>query len=205
MSAAQAERSHTLLDRPWHELTSEERIVEAANAVYNNTGSFPVPLSEVADLAEVSRSLIYSHFADQHALFNRVTDLHIAAIEPKALSILSRAKRFDKTALQLSELLLDHFVQHGRLLFESTQDEFIKENPNPRLSRLLRTLLVQLTRLASRQYNLKRSDAIFIVLMMSSIPDETARLIRSGHTKMETGKSILHRVHNLTLETLAEK
>lgn len=190
------------MDRPWGELGSDERIIEAANSVYNEVGSFPLPLSIVAERAGVSRSLIYSHFPDQFTLTNRLIDQHVAIIAPEISRILSREKRFRQACFALSDLLFLHFVRHGRLLFRATQDEFMRQAPNPALARLLRQTLMRLTRLAARQFELKPNDALFIILIMSAIPEEAARLVSTGQASFETGKATLERTLKLTLHTL---
>jgi len=202
VSIAPTEQTPLLLDRPWSELGSDERIIEAANSVYNEVGSFPLPLSMVAEQAGVSRSLIYSHFPDQHSLMNRLIDQHVAIITPEIRQVLSREKQFRQACFALSELLFHHFVRHGRLLFRATQDEFMRQAPNPELARILRQTLVHLTRLAARQLELKPNDALFMILIMSAIPEETARLVSTGQTSLETGQATLARTLKLTLHTL---
>lgn len=205
VSATVTEGIDLLLDRPMSELGSEERIIVAAHAVYNETGALPLPLSLVAERAEVSRSLIYSHFPDQLTLLNRLIDHHVATIAPELFRALDREKQFSKASFAVSELLFLHFVRHGRLIFQAPQDEFMRQAPNPALAHLLRVTLVRLTRMASRQLDFKARDALFIILIMSAIPEEAARLVSTSQTSFETAEATLRRALKLTLRTLKKE
>lgn len=205
VNASPTERIDQLMNRPRADLSSEERILEAANSVYNETGAFPVPLSLVAERAEVSRSLIYSHFPDQLTLLNRLIDQHVALLAPDVTRTLIREKRFSQACFALSELLFHHFVNHGRLIFQAPQDEFMRQAPNKELAQLLRKTLVRLTRLAAIQFDLKTRDALFIMLIISAIPEEAARLVSTRQISLETGKETLRRTLKLTLRTLKKE
>ena len=52
--------------------SSYDRIVAAADAIFLEAGVLPLALGDVADRAEVSRSLIYARFPTQHDLMNAV-------------------------------------------------------------------------------------------------------------------------------------
>lgn len=186
----------------WHELASDERIIGAANSVYNEVGSFPLPLSLVAERAEVSRSLIYAHFPDQLTLMNRLVEQHAALISTEIDLKLQQSSRFSEACYAISGLLFHHFVTHGRLLFRAAQDEFMRRAPSPALARLLRRSLVALTRLAVRDLGLKPNDALFIILIMSAIPEESARLVSTNQVSPETALATLNRTLKLTLHTL---
>lgn len=202
MSAPPAREEARLIDRAWGELASEERIIEAANSVYNEVGAFPLPLSVVAERAEVSRSLIYAHFPDQFTLMNRLIEQHADMVGPVIQAQLQQAGTFSDACYAISDLLFDHFVTHGRLLFRAAQDEFMRQAPSPALARLLRQSLVQLTRMAVRDLDLKPKDALFIILIMSAIPEESARLASTNQVDRETAQATLHRTLKFTLHTL---
>ena len=202
MSVSPAGEEARLIERTWSELASDERIIEAANAVYNEVGSFPLPLSIVAERSEVSRSLIYAHFPDQFTLMNRLIEQHVGMVRPEIDLRLQQARSFSDACYAVSDLLFDHFVTHGRLLFRAAQDEFMRQAPSPDLSRLLRLALVKLTRMAVRDLDLKPNDALFIILIMSAIPEEAARLVSTNQVDCQTAQATLHRTLRLTLQTL---
>ncbi|MFN4183545.1 MAG: TetR/AcrR family transcriptional regulator [Hyphomonas sp.] len=205
MSLTTAEGIDALLGRPMGDLGSEERIIVAAHAIYNETGAFPLPLSQVAERAEVSRSLIYSHFPDQLTLLNRLIDHHVATIAPELIQALNREKQFSKASFAVSELLFTHFVKYGRLIFQAPQDEYMRQVPDLELARLMRLILVRLTRMASRQLDFRPKDGLFIILIMSAIPEEAARLVSTGQASFETAEATLRRALKLTLRTLKKE
>ena len=187
------------------EPASEDRIVDAADTVFHQKGAMPLPLNDVASLAGVSRSLIYAHYPSQHELINAVVRRHMRQLNVSELMLFSHNEHLTVILDQVCEGLFRHFVEHGTILFQATQDDFMLDDIEPVLVKESRRSLLRLSRIVRRSLDLSPRSALATVLIFAAIPEESAKLVRSGSVTFDTGLSMLHRIVHLSVSALEKR
>ena len=181
--------------------SSDARILQAATDVYNENPVLPLPLSAVADRAGVSRALIYSHFPDQYHLLGALIEQQVQRIRAPVQEILGRPVEFAETAHALAERLYDHFVSEGLLIANATQDDFLSGHLPASFHAFLSYGLRQLARQASAEFGLARRPAIAAMLLLAVIPEQAARLVRTGQLSEPAGRRGVRRAIRISVET----
>lgn len=185
------------------EVASEERIVDTADLVFHERGVMPLPLNEVASRAGVSRSLIYAHFPSQHELINAVIRKHLRILKAETLLSIPDDQPFSKALDEICEHLFRHFVDHGTILFQAWQDDYIRADMD--------TYFISISRRAAKKFGnsartalaLPPRTALATIDMLSAIPEELAKLVRTKQISFETGLNMLHRATRISINALA--
>ncbi|MEM5516213.1 TetR/AcrR family transcriptional regulator [Henriciella sp. AS95] len=180
---------------------SDTRILLAANEVYKDNPVLPLPLSSIAERANVSRALIYSHYPDQYALVSALIASHVSMVWPASLEILRGDISFHDTAEKLAGLHFEHFIKHGLLLANAPQDDFLVDHLPWEFSAKLRFGLVRLASKARRQYGFSTREAISAVLLLGVIPEQAARLVRNRQISPDGGRRGLKRAIRVSTRT----
>lgn len=183
-------------------LTSEERILIAANIEYNQTGSLPLSLGTIAERAHLSRSLIYAHFPDQYALINALLEAHISALQPHVVLLLQENDNFQNASTALADLLLTHYLDAGLLPADAPQDDFCRGHLSPKARKFYRQIILSLTHKAMAEFGLAKRQARATVLMLSALPEQGARLASTEQASAEITRTTQKRIIRLTVETL---
>ncbi|KCZ54770.1 hypothetical protein HY29_13305 [Hyphomonas beringensis] len=183
-------------------LTSEERILAAANSEYNQTGSLPLSLGAIAERAQLSRSLIYAHFPDQYALINALLEGHISLLQDEAAHTLLQGNSLEDTGTALADLLLEHYLTAGLLLAEAPQDDFCRGHLSLKVRKFYRNCIMTLAQKAVAEFGLVQRQARATVLMLSALPEQAARLSTTQQVPSETTRATQKRIIRLTVDTL---
>ncbi|WP_022695428.1 TetR/AcrR family transcriptional regulator [Ponticaulis koreensis] len=170
--------------------SSQRRILRAANSVFLEGGVMPISLAAVADQANVSRSLIYSHFPTQHDLMNGVLQLHLSIIA--RVNELARRSPSEKDALTQSALAyFDGMLEEGPTLALAPNDSFLSGRMNEAFQAASVSCLHALARAAKRLFKVSSREAISSIVMLKSLPDEAALLAWSGQIEAEICRETL--------------
>lgn len=183
------------------ELPSALRILRAANAVYNDNPVLPLPPSDVADRAHVSRALIYAHYPDQYELASRLIALHVKELSPNLFRALSDERTFSERAETVGHVLFNHFLANGLLLANAPQDDFLRHRLPPEWRRLLSVGLKRLASQARHDFGFSRRQALAAILILAVIPEQASRLVRNGQISEETGRANVTRGIRLSVAT----
>lgn len=185
------------------EIASEDRIIDAADQVFHERGIMPLPLNEVASRAGVSRSLIYVHFPTQHELINAVIRKHLQIMQADTLLHVPEGQSYSQTLDKVCEHLFRHFVEHGTILFQAWQDDFIREQMDPSFITLSRRGARRFGQMTMKELELTPRTALATVEMLAVIPEELSRLVITGQISFETGLNMLHRATRISVSALA--
>lgn len=180
---------------------SSMRILVAANDVYNENPVLPLPLSLVAERAGVSRALIYARFPDQFDLIHALLLTHLDLIGPPIEKALAEAASFETAVDAVGSLLFEHFVEHGLLLANATQDDFLRNRLPPAMEAALQRSIRKLAWKGCRQFGFTHRQSIAALVMIAVIPEQAARLVRRKAIDLETGRSSLTRSLKLAVQT----
>ncbi len=173
-----------------HHQSSYQRIVEAANAVFLDGGVMPISLSDVAERANVSRSLIYSHFPSQHDLMNGVLNYHLPILE--RICEAARSGNSDRSVLLSSAMIyFDAMTDAGPTLALAPNDAFLTGHVTDKFKYTAITCLRTLARAAQRIFKVSPGEAVAGIVMLKSLPDEAALLAWSGQIDIETCRNTL--------------
>ncbi|MBI3500513.1 MAG: TetR/AcrR family transcriptional regulator [Bacteroidetes bacterium] len=92
---------------------TEKKILDAAVNVFHKKGIHGARMQEIADEAQVSKSMLHYYFVDKDKLFNKVFELTMKNIFPKVNSILvSDLPLFQKIAVFMNTYTDILFEQH---------------------------------------------------------------------------------------------
>ncbi len=185
-------------------LPSATRILRAANDAYNENAVLPLRLGTVAEQANVSRALIYSHFHDQYELVHSLLLSHLSLIDPAISAAMSSETDFSALAHALAGTLFDHYIAHGLILANATQDDFLNHKLPAQLASRLSSGLKNLAQHARKAYGFERREAIAAIILLAVIPEQSARLVRMGRISEDVGRAGVARGIRLAVHTFRQ-
>lgn len=101
---------------------TETKILKAATAVFHKRGIHGARMQEIADMANVSKSMLHYYFTDKDKLFEKVFDQTMKNIFPKINSVLSsNLPLFQKIAVFMNtytDILFEHYYSTGFVISE---------------------------------------------------------------------------------------
>lgn len=184
--------------------TSAYKILMAANEVYRINPVLPLPLGDIANRANFSRSLIYSHFPEQTNLIHGLLTHHIRLLSQAFEQAVNTDGSFEDTAIAVGELLLSHYLEHGLILALAPQDDFISRQLPDDYIRFSRTNMRQLGKKIITEFEFTPRQTLAIILLLSVIPEQTARLVQTKQISREIGFSSLRSALKISTKTFAK-
>jgi AcrR family transcriptional regulator len=161
------------------------QLLDVTAEIVLEQGALPLSLTELGARAQVSKGLIYKHFASQHDLFNALLAQLFLDLTKNGLLEASRDPDHWTAALKCAAIYFDHVVRRGTLVNIILRDPFMKD-------RLLRSnialrdrLAVRFARAARREFTLARRDSVAFFHVIVAIPEETGRLARDHELSPE--------------------
>lgn len=183
------------------ENTSQDRILDAANAVFLEEGMMPLSLSDVAERAGVSRSLIYSHFPTQIELMNGVLKNHIPILD--AVSDAAECSNDHRTSLiQAALVYYDGLLSHGPTLSRAPNDSFLSGHVDNQFRFAAMTCLHRLARSAQNLFRLSPGEAVSSIIMLKALPDEAAANAWRGDVDREVCRSSLRDIISQAVDSM---
>ena len=186
---------------PDHSQSSSQRIVEAANAVFLKGGVMPISLADVAEIAGVSRSLIYSHFPTQYDLMNGVLQLHLPVIE-RVTELAQNSQSAQEALLQSALTYFDAMLEDGPTLALAPNDSFLSGRVSEAFQVASMNCLHTLARSAKSIFKVSAREAVSSIVMLKSLPDEAALLAWSGQIEAEICRETLEDSFKRAIESM---
>lgn len=181
--------------------TSSYKILMAANDIYRDNPVLPIPLGDIAKRAGFSRSLIYTHFPEQTALIHGLITHHITSLSEKFNQAVNAPDPFIDVAITLGEQLFQHYIQHGLLLALVPQDVFIRPNFPDDYVRLSKKNIHTLARKLTAEFSYSPRHAIALLILLSVIPEQTARLVYAKQLSLEAGRRAVRSAITISVQT----
>lgn len=181
--------------------SSYDRIVAAADAIFLEAGVLPLALGDVADRAEVSRSLIYARFPTQHDLMNAVLGRHLHLL--RKVSKLADSASDEKCFVEIAILYFNHLVDEGPTLALAPRDSFFANQKDSEFQKVFRQVLLKLASLAKRKLRLSNREAIASTLLLTSLPEESAMAVLNNKVDREIAADTLASSINAALTSLS--
>ncbi len=173
--------------------TTQDRLIESAHQIYLKEGTIPIGFSEVAEHAGVSRTLVYSHFSDPAELVNAVLDRQSHALETAGLANISHTAPLETVMTDALEIYFDHLKEHGTLIHSVSQDSFMAGKLSPDYTALRNKSLIRLSRVAMKELKLSARMSLPLTILIASLAEEAARLVRARKSSEDTAKEVMIR------------
>jgi AcrR family transcriptional regulator len=98
-----------------NEQKTEEQILEAAKVVFQERGFAGARMQEIADQADINKSMLHYYFRSKDKLFQKVFQESLLQFFPKILKVLSGDLALVPKIQKLVETYYDMFQQHPHL------------------------------------------------------------------------------------------
>lgn len=169
-------------------------IVDLAEAQILATGTLPLSIQAIADAMGSSRALVYAYFSDQNALIDAVLVRTIQRLDDAGFTTACRTGDAAGRLVAAASIYLDHVVEHGPLLHYIGR-EVPRAVTLPEAVRGYRaTTIRSLAGALKRELSLPPREALILVELLGSIPEELARLIRRGELSIDDAHATSRRL-----------
>lgn len=178
-------------------LSAEQRrrqIIEAARWLLVEQGGLPLAPERLAGEIGASKALVYSHFPDQHRLFNAVLDEEFALLAQAGLDAASAAATLTEAAQASAELYFRHVSAHGPAIHIILRDRYMARRARSASARLRDRIARRLARLARRELGLSAREAVAAFSIALAIPEEAGRLVWQGDLTPAAGEELCRRL-----------
>ena len=166
--------------------SSVKQLTLAAHKAFLREGALPIGYGPVADLAGVSRALVYTNFPSPEDLINSVLEWQVNEVESAGMAQTTVPKDFKTSALSNLALYFQHLKQYGPILHMVSQDPYMAGKLSKHYTRFRNKILKSLSRAAIRDLNLRAPAAMSFVILVASLAEEGARLERRNIASAET-------------------
>ena len=177
-------------------------MVEEADRLINECRNARISPADIAGDIGTSRSLIYSYFPDSSALLIAVLDRHAETLSQAGIKEAVARGDFATSMIDCSLIYLDHVVAHGAAIELCFRDKWLARNLGGAMRTLGNSIYRQLARQAQSELNYSAHDALGVVQILQSIPEEAARLVRSGHISLPVAHSLCRRLITASIDEL---
>jgi AcrR family transcriptional regulator len=179
-----------------------DQLIQAASRLLLKQGYLPLPLERLASEAGVSKALIYGFFPDQHDLFNAVLARQFEALADAGLEAASQAETLEDAALACADIYLRHVAQHGPIAHIILRDLYMARRLRPDLAAFRNRIASRLARLTRTELRLPPEEAVGAINLVTTIPEETGRLIWQADLDLEQGLELGARLVRSSLAAL---
>jgi AcrR family transcriptional regulator len=178
------------------------QLIQAASRLVLRQGYLPLPLERLASEAGVSKALIYGFFPDQHDLFNAVLAEQFAALRAAGLEAASQADDLERAALGCADIYLRHVAHVGPIAHIILRDLYMAQRLRPDLAGFRDRVARRLARLIRAELQLPPEEAVGLINLVTTIPEETGRLVWQGDLDLDSGLALGERLVRASLAAL---
>jgi AcrR family transcriptional regulator len=178
------------------------QLIDAAARLALEQGYLPLPLERLATAAGVSKALIYGYFPDQHELFSAVLAQQFAELAEAGLEAASQAADLESAALACSEIYLRHVARRGPIAHIILRDLYMARRIRPDLAAFRDRIARRLARLTRAELKLPPKEAVGALSLVTTVPEETGRLIWQGELPLARGLELGERLIRSSLAAL---
>ena len=192
---APADKKHAGVAKPRRRLTPQvrrEQIMDAAAELIVNQGYLPLSIEALAQAANSSKALIYTYFATQYDLFNRLMKREIAGLAGAGFETAARLSDLEPAAILCGMLYFEYVAQRGPLLHILMTDLYMTEHIDPEATRLGRAILRRLVRLARKTLKISERQILAAIEMIAAIPEEAGNLAYHDELDSATARQLCH-------------
>ena len=173
-------------------LVRREQIMDAAVELIVRQGYLPLSIEALAQAASSSKALIYTYFATQYDLFNRLLQREIEALASAGVETAAQVSELEPAAVLCGMLYFEYVAQRGPLLHILMTDLYMAEHFDPEATRIGRAILRRLVRLARNTLKLSEKQILAAIEMIAAIPEEAGSLAYHGELDSATARQICH-------------
>lgn len=178
------------------------QLVEAAARLALAQGYLPVPLERLAADAGVSKALIYGYFADQHDLFNAVLAQEFRQLAQAGLEAAASVGDLEAAAVACSQIYLRQVARHGPIAHIILRDLYMVRHVRPDLAAFRDRIARRLARRVRAELKLPPEEVVGAISLVTTIPEETGRLVWQGDLDLELGLELGARLVRASLAAL---
>lgn len=106
-----AKRARRRAARPAHDERTEQRILEAAHAVFVRRGTAGARMQEIAQEAAVNQALLHYYFRSKERLAEAVFRRAAAELLPRVIDVLGSDAAIEEKVARVVDLELDHLLR----------------------------------------------------------------------------------------------
>ena len=169
-----------------------EQIMDAAAKLIVKQGYLPLSIEALAHAANASKALVYTYFATQYDLFNRLLEREIAGLAGAGVETAARLSDLEPAAILCGMLYFDYVAQRGPLLHILMTDLYLAEHIEPEATRVGRAILRRLVRLARKTLNLSEKQILAAIEMIAAVPEEAGSLAFHKELDAPTARQLCH-------------
>ena len=129
--------------------------MNAAAKLIVKQGYLPLSIEALARAANASKALVYTYFATQYDLFNRLLQREIAGLAGAGVETAARLSDLEPAAILCGMLYFEYVAQRGPLLHILMTDLYLAEHIEPEATRVGRAILT-----AARSIGTQNSQAV---------------------------------------------
>jgi AcrR family transcriptional regulator len=169
-----------------------EQILDAAAELIVRQGYLPLSIEALARAASSSKALIYTYFATQYDLFNRLMQREVAALSTAGMKTAVHVTELEPAAVLSGMLYFEYVAQRGPLLHILMTDLYMAEHIDPAATRVGRAILRRLLRLARATLRLPEKQILAAIEMIAAIPEEAGSLAYHEELDTATARQLCH-------------
>jgi AcrR family transcriptional regulator len=169
-----------------------EQIMDAAAELIVKQGYLPLSIEALAQTASASKALIYTYFATQFDLFNTLLQREIAALAAGGVETALQVSELEPAAVLCGMLYFEYVAQRGPLLHILMTDLYMSEHIDPDTTRIGRSILRRLVRLARKTLKLSEEQILAAIEMIAAIPEEAGSLAYHEELDAATARQLCH-------------
>lgn len=177
-------------------------MVQEADRQINEERSARISPPEIAASIGSSRSLVYSYFPDADHLIQAVLDRHADLLMQAGLCDALDAESLEDAVVQSSLIYCDHVTKYGAAIELCLREPRVAEKVGGKIRMLILSVLLRLGRKAMQELKFEPADALATVRILQVVPEDAARLIRSGKVSREIAQKVCRRLIRASLDEL---
>jgi AcrR family transcriptional regulator len=193
--AARVLKKHAGIAKQRRRLTPEARrgqIMDAAAKLIVKQGYLPLSIEALAQAANASKALVYTYFATQYDLFNKLLQAEIAGLASAGGETAARLSDLEPAAILCGMLYFEYVAQRGPLLHILITDLYMAEHIDPEATRVGQAILRRLVRLARKTLILSEKQIRAAIEMIAAIPEEAGSLAFHKELDPGTARQLCH-------------
>jgi len=184
-------------DRKWRLLDSAAQLIVAQ-------GFLPVNMERLAEVAGVSKALVYSYFATPYELFNALLERELSSLLQGGMTTAAGVADLDQAAVLCAMLYFENVARSGALLQILLSDRYMSGHISAPALRARNGLRRQLARLAARTLPLSRKEILGAIEMITAIPEEAGRLVFHREIDAAIARQTCHALVSSALRALRD-
>lgn len=180
----------------------KSQLLDSAASLIVAQGFLPVNMERLAEVAGVSKALVYSYFATPYALFNALLDREMTSLLQGGMATAARVADLDQASVLCAMLYFEYVARSGPLLHILLSDRYMSGHVGPQALALRNDLRRRLTRLAARSLPLSRKEILGAIEMIIAIPEEAGRLVFHDEIDVAVARQTCHTLVSSALRAL---